>query len=136
MRPLPTAVLVAALSAPLAITSPASAVPGVFTGSMHINCFGCGSSPATADLTFTPGGPAQGEFQVLAPTGAACTVSWQFEGTIHGSRNANVNVVVLNGVMVITATGDSTIGGVVFVTSPVGVPCGGPVDATLIGWLA
>lgn len=132
MRLLPTAAVLAVLAMPL----PAQAVPGVFTGTMVVNCFGCGPSNAHASLFFTPGGPAEGDFLVDAETGSTCSASWTFTGRIAGGRNAFVNATVVGSQMVLTAVGDFTVGGgTASVVSPVGSPCGAPVEMTLVGWV-
>ena len=132
MRLFPTAVVLAALALPL----PASAAPGVFTATMHVDCFGCGASNADASFAFVPGGgPANGAFAVEAAP-PLCPVAWTFHGQIRGGRNADVNATVVGSQMVITAIGDFTRGGgTITVTGPAGNPCGGPVDMSLAGWV-
>ena len=138
MRTLPTALAAAALCASLSL--PAEATPqGVFTGTMHVDCFGCGASPASADMIFIPTGPAHGAFTVDAGGGIACLATWSFVGRIADATGwVDVNGTVVSGKMVITGVDDDSdirIGGG-YVVGPGGVTCGAATDFTIIGWIA
>jgi hypothetical protein len=129
--------------------SPASAQAfAVFEGTAHINCFGCGVSTGTARLCaivkFPPPYVCVGiedtfaNYTVNEPAGITCVVSGSASGTTTGAVNVSFNWTRVGAVAVITTTGDINGAGVAAfaVTSPVGVPCGGPVDAIVAGAVA
>ncbi len=137
-----SAVVVAAAASSIAmISTPANAAGAVaFTGTAHIDCFGCGSSTGTADLTGvgTHSGAATANFTVFEPEGATCVVTGSASGTVTGAVNVVFNWTRVGATAVITTSGDINGAGVAafVVTSPVGNPCGGPVTASVVGAVA
>jgi hypothetical protein len=130
-------------------STPASAVAGVaFTGTAHINCFGCGVSNGTAELcahgfvgTVTIGidvncPNTHASFTVNEPASVpTCVISGSASGSTAGAVNVSFNWTRVGAVAVITTSGQINGSGVaVFaVTSPTGLPCGGAVGASVAG---
>jgi hypothetical protein len=109
---------------------------GVFTGSANINCFGCGTSNGKAhlDVTGTVSGGVDATFTVNEPA-ATCPVQGSATGSTTGAVTVNFVWTRLGATAVITTTGQINGAGVAaFVV--VGLPCGGPVTATVAGALA
>lgn len=118
---------------------------GVFHGTAHINCFGCGDSSGTAALSVT------GEVNGVAKTEAAVNASYTLHedsltcpavgtasGGFSGAVNGSFTWTRVGASAVITTAGDINGAGIAAfaVTSPVGLPCGGPVNATVVGSVA
>jgi hypothetical protein len=153
-----TAGLVAALAGSLAVTAPpAAADEGVFPffGTIHSNCFGCGSATGSGYVcVVTPDGAAcvyyprarragityntSLNFTESEPTGVGCLLTGSASGTATGAINVTFSLTRLGSFFVITTSGDVNGAGVgaLQVTSPLGVPCGGPVDAQIAGSIA
>ena len=143
-----SAVLAGAAIPAIAIgtTGPAYAQgAGTFHGTAHINCFGCGSSSGTADLKVTGevNGTAKVEADVTATytvteASATCPAVGSATGSFSGAVNGTFKWTRVGATAVITTTGDIAGAGVAAfaVTSPVGLPCGGPVNATVVGGVA
>jgi hypothetical protein len=153
-----TAAVVAAVGfGSIAGTMPASAdddvaIVAVFTGTAHINCFGCGTSTGTAELAGQdPSVSAEVEtddaeletahaaYSVQEDGGTSCVITGTATGTTVGElATVSFNWTRIGAVAVISTTGEINGAGVaVFVvTSPIGLPCGGPVDATVVGTVA
>jgi hypothetical protein len=135
------------------------ATVAVFTGTAHINCFGCGTSTGTATLSgVDPGiGVPDGELDDLAvesatatytvqeDPGVSCVITGSADGTTKGElTEVTFHWLRVGATAVITTTGEITGAGVAaFVVTDgpgglpkLGVPCGGPVDATVAGSVA
>lgn len=141
-----TTTVVAALASALAGSPSVSAQDaGHYQGPANINCFGCGISSGTASLTFTGyyngyavvNGPAFASYTVVE-TPSQCPVTGSATGTVVGAVNVVFNWTRVGATAVVTTSGDINGGSVaVFaVTSPVGNPCGGPVQALVQGAVA
>jgi hypothetical protein len=127
-------------------TAPAYAQgAGTFHGTAHINCFGCGSSSGTAALSVT--GEINGVAKVEAGVTASysvteapgtCPATGNATGSFSGAVNGSFTWIRVGANAVITTSGDINGAGVAAfaVTSPVGLPCGGPVNATVVGGVA
>ena len=127
-------------------TAPAYAAgAGAFEGTAHINCFGCGSSSGTADLKVA--GVVGTSAKALADVSASYTVSeapgtcpavGSAVGSFGGAINGTFTWTRVGATAVITTAGDINGAGVAAfaVTSPVGLPCGGSVNATVVGAVA
>ncbi|MDQ1705137.1 MAG: hypothetical protein QOF18_1503 [Frankiaceae bacterium] len=118
---------------------------GVFQGTAHINCFGCGSSSGTATLKVTGelGGTAMTQAAVSADysvTEAAgtCPAVGSATGNFSGAINGTFTWTRVGATAVITTAGDIKGDGIAAfaVTSPAGLPCGGPVTASVAGSVA
>jgi hypothetical protein len=146
-----SAVLAAGVVSAIALSTTGASAQGAgeFNGSAHINCFGCGVSTGTAELSVTGevngsvvvGGitaNAHASFTVNEPTGPTCVVSGSASGTVTGAVSVDFNWTRVGAVAVITTSGQISGAGVAafVVTSPVGVPCPGPVDALVVGAVA
>lgn len=113
-----------------------------FDGTAHIDCFACGTSSGTASLSALGvwlngqpiSGPVDATFTAFGSPGT-CPVTGTASGSTTGAVNVNFNWTRLGAVAVITTSGDINGFGVATftVTEPIGVPCGGPVDATVAG---
>lgn len=129
-------------------TTPANAAGGgVFTGTASINCFGCGTSTGTADLCVVvwvndddagvcvTGINTTATYTVAEPAGATCVATGTANGTTTGVIDVIFDWTRVGAVAVISTSGDINGSGVAAfkVTSPVGVPCGGPVTAQVVG---
>ncbi len=143
--------LVAALAGSLALgIQPASASGGsfAFQGTAHINCFGCGDSPGTATLNYicvdlNEGvvcvyGVGTASYTATESSGVGCLLSGAWSGVMTGPVSVSFNLTRVGSFFVITTAGDvnGAGGGVFQVTAPVGIPCGGPVDAAIVGDVA
>jgi hypothetical protein len=133
-RTLVAAGLVAALGAVPA--TPASATgAGAFTGTVHINCFGCGLSGGTGHFTLDgTGAPFVASFTVNEPA-STCPAIGTAEGTFSGAVNGRFTWTRYGTYLDIRTNGLPGSGHFV-ITSPVGNPCGGPVAATVTGTIA
>jgi hypothetical protein len=143
-----TAVVAAGMATALATSMmPANAAGAVvFTGTADIACFGCGTSSGTAELTgvgvTTGGGAVNGSahasYTVQEDAGVNCVITGTASGTVTGSVNVSFNWTRVGAVAVISTTGDINGAGVAafVVTSPVGLPCGAHVSATVVGAVA
>ena len=151
--------LVAAVAGNVAVSgAPASADGGgAFEGTASIACFGCGDSNGTAELCFTgvtfppveahicDGGRGDA-FQSsnvhatfrVHESPSECPVTGSANGTTSGAVTVAFDWTRVGATAVITTTGDINGAGVAAfkVTDPVGVPCGGPVTATVVGAVA
>ena len=149
-----SAILAAGLASSVAISmTPASATPPatggvvVFSGTAAIDCFGCGVSQGTAELTgsgvvgtnVVTNGSAHADYSVSElNVSPACVITGSASGTVTGAINVAFNWTRVGATAVITTTGDITGAGVAgfAVTAPVGIPCGGPVTADVAGVVA
>ena len=130
----------------LGTTGPAFAQgAGTFHGTAHINCFGCGSSSGSAALKVTGevNGTAKAEAAVTASYSVTeapgtCPATGNATGSFSGAVNGTFTWIRVGANAVITTAGDINGAGLAgfAVTSPVGLPCGGPVDATVVGVVA
>jgi len=151
-----SAVLVAgiATSITMGMTSANAAGAGVFTGTAKINSFGTGASSGTADLCvhgYVLGQPVVGAcvegvtgrvgnvkatFDVFEAS-ATCPLTGQASGSFSGAVNGTFNWTRVGATAVISITGGNLAGGsgtaAFKVTEPAGLPCGGPVVATVVG---
>lgn len=111
-----------------------------FTGEAAINCFGCGVSTGTADLTVISTGGMGSAFATYTvfESPAQCPVTGSATGSTTGSVVVDFNWTRVGATAVITTTGDINGGGVAAfaVTNPLGNPCGGPVTAAVVGAIA
>lgn len=132
----PFAVVLAAvgLVAGVAGGSPASAGAGAFTGTVTINCFGCGVSNGTGAFTLWPGGPFWADFTVTDPAGAQCLVTGTARGRFYGSVNGYFEWTRIGSHLLMSTNGLPG-SGVFVVTSPLGNPCGGSAEAFVSGTL-
>lgn len=132
--------VVASMSTPATAASVA-----VFTGTAHINCFGCGASTGTASLKAI--GSINGATAVNVPISASysvveasatCPATGSAAGSYSGKYSGNFTWTRVGAIAVISTTGAiSGPGLAVFaVTSPLGLPCGKAVTATVAGVLA
>lgn len=139
-----------ALLATTALTIvPASAQPAalVFSGSVHVNCFGCDvQSPCQADLTIAgvthSGGAATTWCYAQEPSGALCLVTGTAYGEVKGTSGSATRLDAVGffwtrvgTFALITVFGDVTGQGTATFIAP-GASCGGPVDATVVGAVA
>ena len=140
---------VAALAvAPVAVPSASAATGGAvaFTGTAYLDCFGCGYSHGTADLSViglvggnVVDGPAYADYTMVQPNiSPFCMISGSASGYVTGTVNVTFNWTRVGALALIGTTGDITgLGFATFtVTSPTGVPCGGPVVAQFEGTVA
>jgi hypothetical protein len=144
-----SAVLAASVAAGLTMSmAPAHAVAPeaiVFTGTAHINCFGCGSSTGSAKLALAgtrTDAMATASYTVQEDPGVSCVITGSADGTVTStSIGATVSFHWLRvGAVAVITTGGAITGAAVAgfaVTSPAlpSVPCGGPVDADVAGVL-
>lgn len=93
----------------LVVPAPAAtAAPGgyVVTGTMVIDCFGCGApshGSFDASLTGVPSGSIHGEFTASTSVGGFCNVSFSASGTVTGALNADFTLTyVFPGTLVMT----------------------------------
>lgn len=134
-----SAVLVAGLASTLAITTSANAAPAaaVFSGNAQLDCFGCGDTHGTADLTLTgaPSGSVHADFTANEPGGGLCLVTGTANGTVEGAINTNFNWTRVGATAVITlgTPGTTTFGAGVAVFVASGITCGAAVTATVAG---
>ncbi len=146
-----SAIVAAGMATALATSmTPASADTGAvaFTGTASITCFGCGDSNGTAALTgvgaTVEGGVVNGSATATYTVhednavGIECVVSGTANGSTTGAVAVNFNWTRVGAVAVITTSGQINGAGVAgfAVTSPVGPPCGGPVQALVVGAIA
>ena len=153
MRKILRGALLATGAAALVVTgaAPAHAVDVVvFAGTAHINCFGCGTSTGTgsfcayAKVHYPP--PSAdvcvgftSAYTVAEGTGVTCVVTGSADGTTSGpGLNTTFHWTRVGATAVISVVGDINGSGVAgfVVTSPAGIPCGGPVDAEVVGAVA
>lgn len=114
--------------------SPASAGAGAFTGTVHINCFGCGVSAGTGAFTLFPGGPFWADFWVDEPS-APCPLVGTAQGRFWGSVNGDFTWTRVGSQLDIRTNGVPGEGSFT-ITSPVGNPCGMTnVEAAVSGTL-
>ena len=131
----------------LSTANPAAAASAVtFTGTANINCFGCGASTSTATLKVS--GTINGTTYVNATANAiytvteapaTCPATGSAEGDVTiGANSVHFTWTRVGANAVINTSGAiNGFGTITFaVTSPVGPPCGGPLTATVAGWLA
>jgi hypothetical protein len=143
------AAAVLALAFAPAAVPPASATGTgelAFAGTMSFRCFGCGTSYGTADLTLTGGygtvpmvaRTAHADFTDVESGGVDCVITSSAWGTITGAVNLSFYWTSVGAYAVMGTTGDIDGSGFTTftITSPVGVPCGGPVTAQITGVLA
>jgi hypothetical protein len=133
LKILRTAIIVASVAAAVATTStPASAAAVVaFAGTATIDCFGCGDSQGTAELTGAGSvagnvGSAHADYTVHEGTGTDCVISGTAEGGVTGALNVSFNWNRVGAVALINTTGDVNGSGTAafVVTGPAGLPCG------------
>lgn len=132
----------------LSMVGPAGAkLPGggTFNGTATIGCFGCGTSSGQANLKVT--GTAKGKalaqkpvtatYTVTEPS-ATCPATGTATGSFSGAITGTFTWTRVGANAVITTTGDIKGAGVAAfaVTKPKGLPCGGPVTATVAGSVA
>ncbi|MDQ1696609.1 MAG: hypothetical protein QOJ03_1962 [Frankiaceae bacterium] len=118
---------------------------GAFQGNAHINCFGCGASSGTAALKVTGvvngasvvQGAVNATYTVTEAT-ATCPAVGSANGSFTGAVNGTFTWTRVGATAVLTTTGDIKGAGIAAfaVTSPVGLPCGGPVTAQVVGSVA
>jgi hypothetical protein len=130
-RSLLAAGLVAALGAVPA--TPASAGAGAFSGTVHIDCFGCGYSQGTGAFTLDGGAPFSASFVVNEPP-STCPVIGAAEGSFSGAVNGQFTWTRYGTYLDIRTNGQPG-SGHFGITAPTGNPCGGPVTATVTGTL-
>lgn len=135
-------------------TPPASAEDVVvFHGVARINCFGCGTSSGSADLCAIVKAPPYppyicvgiershwdtfATYTVFEAPGQ-CPVTGSATGATTGAVAVTFSWTRVGANAVITTAGDVNGGGVAAfkVTEPAGLPCGGPVVATVAGTVA
>jgi hypothetical protein len=105
-----------------------------FTGTAHINCFGCGPSTGYADLTVTTpagSGTVHATFSVNEPANS-CPQTGSASGSFSGYISGTFTWTRTGGTAVIRTSGDINGMGAAGFAVP-GNPCGGPVDATVGG---
>jgi hypothetical protein len=140
---LPALGLAAALCLP---ATPASAQGvGAFTGTVHLDCFGCGVSNGTASMTYVEAGTSvialgsrNAAMNVRSPILGSCLVESTMNGDIAGVVNREFHWTVLGAVLVVTEwEADRAYwgAGTFVITSPVGIPCGSQVDAVVVAAL-
>jgi hypothetical protein len=110
-----------------------------FEGTWVEECFGCGVSPATMNLTVTAGGPggivvggqASSSFTAGEPADVTCVLTGAASGLITGAVDFWFNFTRVGAFAVITTSGDVHGPGTATftLTSPLGNPCGGPAEA-------
>lgn len=141
MRPALVAASLAVVATLLPV-QPASAAGAPFFGSMHFDCYGCGYSRMTANVTVTGTtnvgvviGPAVIDAAISMNPGPECDSTWVATGTVVGVVHLNVAMTVIARTGVMLETGDvNSVGWLHYVvSSPLGLVCGGPVDATVWG---
>ena len=137
----------AALTVALAsVPAPAHADPGAiaFYGVAYIDCFGCGASFGTADLSAygaTAGrgvisGSASATYTTQQPAGPACVLTGTATGSVSGAVYVTFGWTRVGALALITTNGEITgTGTATFrVVSPgLLIPCGRPVVAEVIG---
>jgi hypothetical protein len=118
-----------------------------FSGTAYIDCFGCGISNGTADLTVrgvvgggvVVSGAEYAKYTVNEPSlSPQCMVTGTASGTADGAVSVTFNWTRVGANAVVTVTGDVTGAGpaTFVVTSPAfGVACGGPVTAHVEGFV-
>ena len=80
--------------------------PYPFSGTASINCFGCGSSSGTADLTLLDtGGAVHADYDVTEPS-ITCPLTGSATGTTTGAINVNFTWTRTGATAVISTTGD------------------------------
>jgi hypothetical protein len=113
----------------------------VFSGTAHVNCFGCGSSTGTAELCLTGaygtttfaacayprfrgtrqlsgGAPAYAEYTVQEDPGVSCVITGSADGKVYSPTKATATITVtfhwlrVGALAVITTGGDITGSGV------------------------
>ncbi|MDQ1711815.1 MAG: hypothetical protein QOE45_1265 [Frankiaceae bacterium] len=124
----------------------AATLNATVTITFHVNCFGCGSSSATSEGTcygvcYINGNLCVGvchftNSETTNSEPATCPVAGSMAGTIN-SWGGSVNFVLtwVGATAVITTSGGVGIG-VFAVTSPIGIPCGGPATMTFAGHIS
>lgn len=117
----------------------------MFTGDAHVNCFGCDvPTPCEADLVIhgvTHSGTARTTACVaIQQSGTMCLFSGTASGTVVGTSGTATGVELhfswarMGAYALIAISGDSSgLGLAVFVAPR--AACGGPVDATIAGWV-
>jgi hypothetical protein len=101
-----------------------------FSGTAAIDCFGCGDSAGTAELTVAGDGPTLGaahaDYTVHEGTGTDCVISGAADGTVTGAINVSFNWNRVGAVAQINTSGDLNGSGAAafVVTGPAGLPCG------------
>lgn len=159
MKILRSAIVTAGAAATILMgTSPASAQTVItFGGTASIGCFGCGEyGPEGNSACFHVHGVLHGHvvadvqgcatFTVTEPAGAACVLSGSAQGEINIAGTAVTGEAVavdasftwtrVGATAVVSVPGVGTGAAVFVVTSPVGNPCGGAVEAHFGGALA
>ena len=111
-----------------------------FQGTASIDCFGCGVSQGTAELTLTSlgfTGSAHADYTVTEGTGVTCVVTGSASGTTTGDVNVSFNWLRVGATAVITTTGDiDGVGLAGFVAHVSGLPCGAAITADVAGVVA
>ncbi|MDQ1705134.1 MAG: hypothetical protein QOF18_1500 [Frankiaceae bacterium] len=143
-----SAVLASAGIASIALgtSSPAfAATEGAFNGTAHINCFGCGTSTGTAALKVTGAigtkkviqGAVSSSYTVVEAKGT-CPAVGSATGSFSGAINGTFTWTRVGATAVLTTAGGIKGDGIAAfaVTQPKGLPCGGPVTATVVGSVA
>lgn len=116
-------------------SQPAAATGLAYVGTLHIGCFGCG--------TFGPGGNSGAITTTVGPatltftvneSPALCPLVGDGFGVVNGAINGTLTWVRVGAVWHTTFNGLPG-DGVFLITSPVGNPCGVPVDVAVAGHL-
>jgi hypothetical protein len=106
---------------------------------MNIDCYGCGVTHGT--LTGTAVGvldgvlvsvPVYGDYTMVTPQGVTCVMSATASGSLTiGGHELSFNWAMFSSTVLVTTSGALNGLGVgqFTITSPSGIPCGGPVDA-------
>jgi hypothetical protein len=144
-----TVVALGAAVAMVVPSTPASAANvAVFHGTATIGCFGCGQyGPVGNSASFTVSGILNGvtavnaagtaTFTVLGPIGSTCLLSGAARGSLTVAGVGSTEFFWTRvGAAVVVTTGWGTGEAAFAITSPLGNPCGGSVDATFAGMLA
>ena len=112
----------------------AHAGAGAFSGTVQIDCYGCGSSNGTGEFVLEGVGPFNAVFTINSPTGTDCMVTSNAQGGFSGAVNGTFTWLQLFDHLDIRTNGlpgEATF----LVTSPFGIPCGGPITAFVSGTL-
>jgi hypothetical protein len=115
---------------------PARAGAGEFSGTVHVNCMGCGVSSGTGYFDLAGGGQFTASFTVYEDPGFSCVITGDAVGWFSGAVNGS-----FTWTRVFTHLDIRTNGlpgrGTYVVTSPAApsIPCGGPADVSVEGTL-